>query len=118
TRFPDEQTIKIENLTYFITHGHLHQVKMNLTTLSYRAEEVQADVVCYGHTHIAGAEKIGGQLFINPRSIRLPNNRTEKTYAIMEWGCYEHVKVNDYNTDGKLVEQRYYRTSLNKERCT
>src|SRR5699024_9114411 len=85
TRYAYAQTIKIDDLNYFITHGHLHQVKMNLTTLSDRAEEVQADVVCYGHTHIAGAEKIGGQLFINPGSIRLPNNRTEKTYAIMEW---------------------------------
>src|SRR5690625_3108690 len=96
TRFPDEQTIKIENFTYFITHGHLYQVKMNLTALSYRAEEVQADVVCYGHTHIAGAEKIGGQLFINPGSIRLPYNRCEKTYALLYRDRSELVNINIY----------------------
>jgi len=114
TRFPDEQTIKIENFTYFITHGHLYQVKMNLTALSYRAEEVQADVVCYGHTHIAGAEKLGGQLFINPGSIRLPNNRSEKTYAIMEWDSSDHVQINFYTTDGEWIEDLSYQTSFNE----
>lgn len=114
TRFPDEQTIQIEDLTCYVTHGHLQHVKMNLINLSYRAEEANAHVVCYGHTHIAGAEQIGKQLFINPGSIRLPNNRKEKTYAIMEWSSLEHVEVNFYTTTGELVKDLSYKATLGK----
>ncbi|MFC3040041.1 metallophosphoesterase family protein [Virgibacillus xinjiangensis] len=111
-RFPDEQTVTIGGLTFFIAHGHLHNVKGNISTIAYRAEEEGAQVICFGHTHIAGAEKLGAQLLINPGSIRLPRNRQEKTYAIMEWNSKDDIKVNFYTETGEIVPDMAYSTML------
>lgn len=112
TRFPEEQIVDAEGIKLFVTHGHLFQVKTNLMPLSYRAEEEQAQVVCFGHTHIAGAEKNGNQLLVNPGSIRLPKNITEPTYAIMDWETIDDVHVNFFTLVGKRVNQLTYQTSL------
>ncbi|MFD1850128.1 metallophosphoesterase family protein [Oceanobacillus bengalensis] len=110
--FPNEEVITIDGLTFFVTHGHLYNVKMNLMKLSYRAEEVGANVICFGHTHIAGAEKIDRQLFINPGSIRLPRNRPEPTYAVMEWETVQSISVQFYTVDGQLVQDMNFQGSL------
>ncbi|MEC5422014.1 metallophosphoesterase [Virgibacillus sp. C22-A2] len=112
SRYPNEQTPVIGGLTFYVTHGHLDNVKSNLSTLSYRAAEKDAQIICYGHTHIAGAEQIDGQLFINPGSIRLPRNRVEKTYAIMEWESSDNIIVAFHTVSGKKVEELTYRASL------
>jgi uncharacterized protein len=82
--FPEERTEDIQGVRFFITHGHRYNVKMTLMNLYYRAQEIGAKVVCFGHSHIAGAENINGILFINPGSIYLPRMRKEKTYVILE----------------------------------
>lgn len=112
SRYPEEETIEINNRLCFITHGHLQQVKRGLMTLTYRALERDATVICFGHTHVAGAERIGNQLFINPGSIRLPNNRREKTYALLEWSSLDDMRVSFFTTSGELVEDLSYQTSF------
>ncbi|MDY0405426.1 metallophosphoesterase [Virgibacillus sp. 179-BFC.A HS] len=105
-RYPLEEIFTIADITFFVAHGHLLDVKSNLTRLSYRAEEEGASIVCFGHTHIAGAEKIGDQIFINPGSIRLPKGRQEKTYAIVQWDKRKSgVEVNFYTVDGEEVKE-------------
>ncbi|ASN05077.1 metallophosphoesterase [Virgibacillus necropolis] len=112
SRFPNEQTIEIGDLNFFVTHGHLHQVKSGLTTLSYRAEELGARVIGFGHTHVAGAEKVQNQLFINPGSIRLPRRIQVQTYAIMEWATPDDICISFYTPEGDIVEELTYHTSL------
>src|SRR5699024_1376359 len=80
-RYPEEQVVDIGELKFLIVHGHLHGVKSGLTALSYRAEELGAQVACYGHTHVADVSKINNQLLINQGSSRLHRNRKEKTYC-------------------------------------
>ena len=46
--------------------------------LKYKAEEVNADIVCFGHSHVLGAEVIDGRLFLNPGSIRLATGTSGK----------------------------------------
>lgn len=111
-RYPQEETVTIEGLHFFAAHGHRHQVKSNLMSIAYRAEEEGASVVCFGHTHIAGAEKVGKQLLINPGSIRLPRARAEKTYAIIEWESLDHVQVYFYTVTGELVKALSTKVSL------
>lgn len=62
----------------FFTHGHLYGIKQSLLNVYYRAEELGADIICFGHSHIAGSELMDGKLLINPGSIRLPRVRKEK----------------------------------------
>ncbi|NSL51561.1 metallophosphoesterase family protein [Calidifontibacillus erzurumensis] len=98
--FPSDQLVNLNHLPFYITHGHLYNVKMTLLNLRYRAEEVGAKIVCFGHSHIAGAELIDGILFINPGSIRLPRMRKEKTYSILEIDDNKNAIVRFYSIDG------------------
>lgn len=110
--FKNDHKVIINQMTFFVTHGHLYDVKATLLPLSYRAAEDDAKVVCFGHTHIAGAEKINDQLFINPGSIRLPRNRREKTYAILSFNTNDYVTVDFFTVSGKRIEDLTYQTSL------
>ena len=102
--FPNDMIEQIEGLSLYMTHGHLYNVKATLMNLKYRALEVQANIVCYGHSHIATTEMIEGILFINPGSIRLPVLRRQKTYAILEIeNTLAHVTFHEVN--GQILEE-------------
>lgn len=82
--FPNQLLLNAQDHKIFVTHGHLYQVKSNLLNLHYKAQEMNANIVCFGHSHLLGVEKIDKTLFINPGSIRLPRGRKEKTYVIID----------------------------------
>ena len=102
-KFPNEQIVEFGGLRFFITHGHLYGVKQSLLQLQYKAEEVEADVVCFGHSHIAYAEKVRNTLFINPSSIRSPNKYKEKSYAMIEWENRDEITVHFYDLSGRII---------------
>ncbi|WP_018660910.1 metallophosphoesterase family protein [Heyndrickxia acidiproducens] len=83
-KFPLDITEEIGGNTIFVTHGHHYNVKMTLMNLSYKAKEVGAHFVFFGHSHMLGAEIIDNRLFLNPGSLLMPRGRVEKTYAIVE----------------------------------
>lgn len=66
-----------------VTHGHLYDVKYSLQRLYYKARELEATIVCYGHSHCIGAQLIDDILFINPGSVLFPRNTKEQTYALL-----------------------------------
>ena len=101
--YPDEAVFTVGDFTYFVAHGHMHQVKTSLDPISYRASERGAQIVCHGHSHLAHATKRGDQLIINPGSIRLPRGRQEETYAILTAADHE-INVHFYQLDGREVE--------------
>ncbi|MCT2537919.1 metallophosphoesterase [Aquibacillus koreensis] len=111
-RYPNEIDFSVQDLTFFVTHGHLFQVKTTLMPLSYRAEELGANVICFGHSHIAGAEVVKGRLFINPGSVRLPRGRKEPTYAILSWEAKQDVTVDFYDVSGDKIEEMTYQAAL------
>ncbi|QUG42270.1 metallophosphoesterase [Psychrobacillus sp. INOP01] len=83
-RFPLEELFSVQDAKVLVVHGHKYNVKSTLMPLFYRAKEVQASVVCFGHSHLIGAEMQEGILFINPGSLQQPRGRKEKSYAIAE----------------------------------
>ncbi|KOY81140.1 metallophosphoesterase [Lysinibacillus macroides] len=82
--FPEEEIFTVDNVTIFAAHGHLLNVKSSMLSLSYRAKEVGAQLVCYGHSHILDAEVIDNILFLNPGSLLKPRGRKEKSFAVVE----------------------------------
>jgi uncharacterized protein len=82
--FPEEAELNVDGYKILVLHGHMHSVKSSLLSLAYRAEEAGANIVCFGHSHLLGAEMIGSTLYINPGSIRLPRGRRERTYVILD----------------------------------
>lgn len=103
SNYPNDMIVLLNGVKVYLTHGHLYNVKMSLMNLTYRAKEVGASIVCFGHSHIAGAEMIDDTLFINPGSFRLPRMRKEKTYVILEI-IDKQVDVVFYDSEGNVVE--------------
>ena len=67
--FPDELLICLEGVSVFITHGHKYGAKSGYTRLLYRARELDADAVFFGHTHCP----LDSAVEIQEKSIRLFN---------------------------------------------
>jgi putative phosphoesterase len=101
--YVNERMESLGGYTFYVTHGHLHNVKMSLMNLHYKARETGAKIVCFGHSHVAGAEMIDGLLMVNPGSIIMPRMRKEKTYVIMSIEGGE-VAVQFYDLNGTPVE--------------
>lgn len=68
-KLPGELVTDFEGVRIFAAHGHKYDVKWELDTLSYRAEELGAKVALYGHTHTPAAEYWGGVLMVNPGAL-------------------------------------------------
>lgn len=82
--YPIESVLEIEGVKLYVTHGHLFNVKQTPLNLLYRAQEIGADIVFFGHSHIIAAEVIEDTLFVNPGSLLKPRGREEKSFAIVE----------------------------------
>lgn len=100
--YPMETISELSGRKFFITHGHRYSVKASLRDLSNKAQEVNANIVCYGHSHILAADVIKGRLFINPGSIRLPRERFEKTYVILDL-LPNKIKMAVFEVNGREI---------------
>ena len=81
---PHDKIIKVANKKIFITHGDRYQIKWGLDKLYYKAKEVEADIVIFGHNHSRLAIEEGGILFFNPGSISLPRDKKPPSYGMIE----------------------------------
>jgi len=79
-----ETTFEIGDKKIFLTHGHQYDVKYDLTRLYYRAQEVGADIVVFGHSHIPQYIRENDLIFINPGSVSRPRGGSKATYALLE----------------------------------
>jgi uncharacterized protein len=92
----ESETLEIiEGKRFFITHGHRYDVKYGIHRLQYRAEELEADIVLYGHTHISSVEYEGGIWFINPGSVGEARDAFE-SFALIE--------ISDNGVNPTIVE--------------
>lgn len=80
---PAERFEEVEGKKILITHGHKYDVKYSLLKLKYRAKELGADIVLFGHTHICAEIYEEGIWFINPGSAALPKDSC-KSIAVIE----------------------------------
>ena len=67
---PNEIVFNIGKYRFFVTHGNNYGVKYTLSPLMSRAEEENANIVCYGHTHRQDVVEIDGVYYINPGSLK------------------------------------------------
>ncbi|SEO79266.1 hypothetical protein SAMN04488134_11322 [Amphibacillus marinus] len=110
--YPEEASFTVAGVNFFVAHGHMDNVKMSLTPITYRASERDANIICHGHSHLAAATKVGDQLVINPGSIRLPRGRREETYAILDWDEDGLYHVHFYQLNGNEVTDLAMTTRL------
>lgn len=84
----------IDGKKFLITHGHLHNVKLNLSELIMHAKEEKVDAVIYGHTHCTQNEIIDDILFFNPGSTIMPRCE-EESFGILE--------INSGNIESAII---------------
>jgi len=70
-KYPRSLTLEMAGKRIFICHGDRFHVKAGLGELYKKALQEGADIVLYGHTHIASVEELNGILFINPGAMKL-----------------------------------------------
>ena len=85
---------EIEGKKFIITHGHMHNVKLNLNSLKAFAKKNEANIVLYGHTHQAQNEIIDDILFFNPGSTIFPKDG-KASFGIIE--------IVDHKINGRIV---------------
>ena len=71
-KYPKEQLLVLGGKKIFITHGDTYGVKYGLTEIFFKAKEINADIVLFGHTHQRFIAEEEGILFMNPGSVSLP----------------------------------------------
>ena len=77
---PVEEIRTIGGKTFYITHGHMENVKFGTGALKQFARRENADIVLYGHTHVPEAEHEDGLYIMNPGSLR----RFECSYGLID----------------------------------
>lgn len=78
-----EKILHLEGVKILLTHGHLYEVKFSFNALYYRAQEVGASLVLFGHTHRAMNEAHLGVTLFNPGSPARPRGG-KPGYGIIE----------------------------------
>lgn len=79
---PRELLWECEGKRILLTHGDAYGVKAGLERLKRRALEVRADLVLFGHSHLATQELQSDILFLNPGP--MTNAILEKSYAVVD----------------------------------
>ena len=66
SELPETALFSVGGVKIFITHGHIYGVKRTLLPLIDEAAGRGADIVMFGHTHIAKYSMAGGLYVLNP----------------------------------------------------
>ncbi len=82
--FTSEKILLLEGKKIFITHGHQYNVKYDYQRIISKGKSIKADVVFFGHTHIAEEMFSDGMLVLNPGSISIPHQSERPTYSLVE----------------------------------
>lgn len=75
-----ELLVCLEGHTLLLCHGHTLGVKGGLLQGMYRAQEMGAEMLLYGHTHTPSIDERNGVFFLNPGSI----GGWRASYAVLE----------------------------------
>lgn len=77
---PATGDITLEGKHIFYTHGHAYNVKMGLGDAKIAARDKKADILLYGHTHLAEIDYDSGLYIMNPGSL----HGSEGTYGTID----------------------------------
>ncbi|NMA86763.1 MAG: metallophosphoesterase [Tissierellia bacterium] len=85
TEFNEDELLTINNKKVFISHGHNYNVQYGEDNIIYKALELGADLILFGHTHVPRLFEEAGILVMNPGSPTFPRGfRGSKTFGIIE----------------------------------
>jgi putative phosphoesterase len=81
----DEKMITIGKYKILLTHGHYYYPAVGLQHLVAEAQNQEADIIMFGHTHRPLIKREGNVIALNPGSVSLPRQEGHKpSYIIMD----------------------------------
>ncbi len=83
TVYPTTDSCTLNGKKIIFTHGHNHSVKYTTQHLLTLARQNGADILLYGHTHIANISYEDGIYLVNPGSIAL-SRAGRNSYAVID----------------------------------
>lgn len=94
--YPKEQLLVLGGKKIFITHGDTYGVKYGMTEIYFKAKEINADIVLFGHTHQRFITEESGVLFMNPGSVSLPRYLGKSLgFIILKEGKKPELTIKD-----------------------
>ena len=75
--------ITLNGKKLLFTHGHIYCVKSGLEKLKAAANTENADIILFGHTHLAITEYDEGRYFVNPGSLS-HGSTGFRSYAVID----------------------------------
>lgn len=82
-KFPKERVVELNGKKIFMTHGDFYNVKIEYNTIFYKGQEVGADIILFGHSHLALVEHINDKILMNPGSIYCGYGNSGETIGIL-----------------------------------
>jgi len=106
---PSEKLFSLYGKTFFITHGHKYKVKSSLINLSYSAEEKNADICLFGHTHVPLLTSSNDIIYMNPGSISNPRGGTSYTYGTIDISDDKNIRarITELTKTGEKVIMKF-----------
>jgi uncharacterized protein len=89
-----ELILEFDGMRLLLAHGDRYGVKTGLTKLEQRGVEAGADVVLYGHSHLALIEQRPPLLLVNPGT--LWHSAPFRSYAILELNNKQDIQATIY----------------------
>ena len=77
---PPERQVDLGGKRFLLLHGHQYY---SFSALLYRGEEVHADMVLFGHTHVPDLSADGPRLILNPGSLSRPRGGSSESCALV-----------------------------------
>ena len=77
---PLERVVDLGGKRFLLLHSHQYYFQQ---ALLYRGEEVRADMVLYGHTHVPDLSADGARLLLNPGSLSRPRGGSAASCALI-----------------------------------
>lgn len=78
-----DDAVNLGGKRILFTHGHAYSVKSGISRLMLWAKREKADIVLFGHTHVAKTEYAEGVYFVNPGSPSCPREG-RPSYAVID----------------------------------
>ena len=83
----EEQVARLGGKTVFYLHGHTQRVKLGTAQAVRQAQNIQADLLLFGHTHRPLSACFDGLWVVNPGAVK------DGRCALLTWSPGEDVAV-------------------------
>ena len=82
--------LNIDGLDIYATHGNVYD--------QHRPMKGTRGILLGGHTHVPAIEEFADYVYLNPGSVSIPKDGTERSYMILENRVFQWKKLEDGET--------------------